>query len=71
MLKQREEERFIKQINSLDFSREYEGTVVEIREKGIVVNFEKLRGFVPVSEVGYLKKGAEFKNYLNLAKKSR
>lgn len=50
LLKQREEERFIKQINSLDFSREYEGTVVEIREKGIVVNFENLRGFVPASE---------------------
>ncbi|ADQ07116.1 hydroxymethylbutenyl pyrophosphate reductase [Caldicellulosiruptor hydrothermalis 108] len=69
LLKQKEEERFIKQIESLDFSREYEGIIAEIKQKGIVVNFENLRGFVPASEVGYLKKGADLKKLFEIGEK--
>ncbi|WP_271629699.1 4-hydroxy-3-methylbut-2-enyl diphosphate reductase [Caldicellulosiruptor sp. DIB 104C] len=56
LLRQAQEKKIQQAIESLDFNKDYDGVIAEIRQKGIVVNFEGLRGFVPASEISYSKR---------------
>lgn len=66
LLRKIEEKKLQQTIENLDFNKDYDGIIAEIKQKGIVVNFEGLRGFVPASEVSYSKKIEDLKKLFNV-----
>jgi len=66
LLRQVQEQKLIEALENLDFNKDYDGVIVEIREKGIVVNFEGLRGFVPAGEISYSKKAEDVKKLFKI-----
>ncbi|WAM30637.1 4-hydroxy-3-methylbut-2-enyl diphosphate reductase [Caldicellulosiruptor naganoensis] len=69
LLRQAQEQRLVEALENLDFNKDYEGFVAEIREKGIIVDFEGLRGFVPLSEISYSKRAEDIKKIFKIGER--
>lgn len=69
IIKEENEKRFEEEIDSLDFNVIYEGEVIDIKERGIIVKFKNLTGFVPIREISYSKRIEDIKNYYKIGEK--
>ncbi|MEZ0536082.1 4-hydroxy-3-methylbut-2-enyl diphosphate reductase [Caldicellulosiruptoraceae bacterium PP1] len=53
----------------IDFQKTYEGTIVKIVEKGLIIGFNGLQGFVPLSEISYTNNANQLKNIYSIGEK--